>query len=246
MINRLLRPVLACSLAFLVLPNCWASREKDATQYGMGVIVNLPFPESEVVQVVQEIVQNGIIRGSKEYNKDEYIAGATAVSLAPWSLTMMTPGGTGIHGFPPRGAHPQDLNPTNPLVMSAYTDLSDPRWRFTKKYMMLRQDPQATSAQKLGSWNQATFGAYLLGSDLFIKRYRAHGSPADYPDFGCSFETFTNAAMLELETLGPMVDLQPGAAVEHVERWSLHRAVRIAEWTDAELDRAICGAGGGI
>lgn len=80
MINRLLRPVLACSLALVVLPNCWASREKDATQYGMGVIVNLPFPESEVVQVVQEIVQNGIIRGSKEYNKDEFIAGATAVS----------------------------------------------------------------------------------------------------------------------------------------------------------------------
>jgi hypothetical protein len=166
-------------------------------------------------------------------------AGAAAVALAPWSLTMMAQGGMGIHGFPPRGTHPQDLNPTNPLVMSAYTDLSDPRWRFTKKYMMLRQDPQAKSAQKLGSWNRATFGAYLLGSDLFIKRYEAKGSPADYPDFGCSFETFTNAAILELETLGPMVDLQPGAAVEHVECWSLLGEVQIAEWTDAELDRVL-------
>ncbi len=80
MINRLLRPVLACVLAFTLLSPCWASREKDATQYGMGVIVNLPFPESEVVKVVQEIVQNGIIRGTKEYNKDEYVAGATPVS----------------------------------------------------------------------------------------------------------------------------------------------------------------------
>ena len=25
-----------------------------------------------------------------------------------------------------------------------------------------------------------------------------------YPDFGCSFETFTNADFLEMETLGPM------------------------------------------
>jgi hypothetical protein len=53
-----------------------SAREKDATQYGAGLIVNIPFPESEVAQVVQEIIQNGIIRGTKEYNKDEYISGA--------------------------------------------------------------------------------------------------------------------------------------------------------------------------
>jgi polyhydroxyalkanoate synthesis regulator phasin len=57
-----------------------AAREKDATQYGMGLIVNLPFPEAEVSQVVQDVIQNGIIRGTKEYNKDEYVSGATPVS----------------------------------------------------------------------------------------------------------------------------------------------------------------------
>lgn len=46
----------------------------------MGVIVNVPFPEGEVAQVVQDVVQNGIIRGTKEYNKDEFIQGATPVS----------------------------------------------------------------------------------------------------------------------------------------------------------------------
>jgi len=57
-----------------------AAREKDATQYGMGLIVNLPFPEAEVSQIVQDVIQNGIIRGTKEYNKDEYVSGATPVS----------------------------------------------------------------------------------------------------------------------------------------------------------------------
>jgi len=57
-----------------------SAREKDATQYGAGLIVNLPFPESEVAQVVQDVVQNGIIRGTKEYNKDEYLPGAEAAS----------------------------------------------------------------------------------------------------------------------------------------------------------------------
>jgi hypothetical protein len=67
---------LVFSLASLPLP----AREKDATPFGMGLIVNVPFPESEVTQVVEDVIQNGIIRGTKEYNKDEYITGATPVT----------------------------------------------------------------------------------------------------------------------------------------------------------------------
>lgn len=51
-------------------------REKDTTQYGAGLIVNLPMPEPDVVQVVKEVIQNGIIRGSKEYDREQYITGA--------------------------------------------------------------------------------------------------------------------------------------------------------------------------
>jgi hypothetical protein len=64
--------ILAFSLVALPL----SAREKDATQYGVGLIVNVPFPENEVAQVVHDVIQNGIIRGTKEYNKDEYINGA--------------------------------------------------------------------------------------------------------------------------------------------------------------------------
>ena len=38
---------------------------------------------------------------------------------------MMAQGGHGIHGFPPRGTHPEMLAPTNPLVMWAFTNLAD-------------------------------------------------------------------------------------------------------------------------
>jgi hypothetical protein len=52
------------------------AREKEAIQYGAGLIVNVPMPEAEVTQAVEDVTQNGIIRGTKEYNKDEYITGA--------------------------------------------------------------------------------------------------------------------------------------------------------------------------
>ena len=64
--------LLGLSLAAIQLP----AREKDAPQYGAGLIVNLPFSDKEVAQVVQDVIQNGLIRGTKEYNKDEYITGA--------------------------------------------------------------------------------------------------------------------------------------------------------------------------
>jgi hypothetical protein len=165
-------------------------------------------------------------------------AGSKTRVLAPWALTMMAPGGVGITKFPPRGTHPESLAPTNPLIMWAFTDLSDPRWTFTKNYLILRQDPNNASPQKLGHFNRETIGAYLLGSDLFVKRTDVDASKP-YTDFGASYETFTNDAFLELETLGPLEEVAPGASVEHVERWSLHKDIEIREWSDAELDRVL-------
>ena len=69
--------VLAILLLFGV-PCPLESSDKDKLQYGTGLIANVDMPESEVAPVVEEIAQNGIIRGTKEYNKDEYIGGATA------------------------------------------------------------------------------------------------------------------------------------------------------------------------
>jgi hypothetical protein len=164
--------------------------------------------------------------------------GSKARELAPWALTMMAQGGTGITGFPPRSKHMEVLTPTNPLVMWGFTSFNDPRWTFTQKYLMLRQDPKATTPQKVALFNPETFGAYLLGSDLFVKRYTPIKG-GRFPDMGSSFETFTNADFLELETVGPLVNLAPGGSTEHVERWSLYRNIKLSGWTDAELDRVL-------
>jgi|HubBroStandDraft_4_1064222.scaffolds.fasta_scaffold01581_9 hypothetical protein len=65
-----------------------AARDKDKLHYGEGLIVNIPAPESEVEQVVEDITQNGVIRGTKQYNKDEFVAGAKAATSSrvfpPW------------------------------------------------------------------------------------------------------------------------------------------------------------------
>lgn len=64
-------------------------RDKKVLQYGAGLIVNIPLPEPEVKQVIEDIAQNTIIRGTKEYNKDEFVAHAVAATsttaFAPWT-----------------------------------------------------------------------------------------------------------------------------------------------------------------
>lgn len=165
-------------------------------------------------------------------------ASGEEMEIAPWVITMMAPGGMGISGFPPRGTHPEDLPPTHPLVMWAFTNLADARWKFTRKYLLLRQEPGNGDPQKLGHFNADTWGAYLLGETLFLKRYAADVSKR-HADFGCSFEMFTNADVLELETLGPLERAPAGGMVEHVEHWSLHAGVKVDAWTDEALDGAL-------
>jgi hypothetical protein len=85
---RLVLRLLAIPLLFSPVPNL-CGREKDAVDYGAGLIMTLQLPTSEVESVVAEVAQNGIIRGTKEYNKDEYITGAVAASstriFPPWT-----------------------------------------------------------------------------------------------------------------------------------------------------------------
>jgi hypothetical protein len=68
-------------LAALAIPGY--GREKSGMPYGEGLIVTIPLPEPEVAQAVEDAVQNTIIRGTKEYSKDEYVAGAVAVNSTP-------------------------------------------------------------------------------------------------------------------------------------------------------------------
>ena len=160
------------------------------------------------------------------------------LEFSAWALSMMAQGGVAVSGFPPRGRHPVNLEATNPLVMWAYTNLADPRWQFTKKYLILRQDPNNSEAQKLGLFNADTWAAYLLHGEAFVKRTKPDAAKT-YPDFGCSFETFTNNEFLELETLGPLAKVAPGKTVEQVERWGLFRNVAVKGLTDETLDRVL-------
>ena len=185
------------------------------------------------IEVSMEPSGTGVTVWNRITNRSLY-----ALEFSPWVLTLMAQGGMAITGFPPRGKHPINLEATNPLAMWAYTNLADKRWKFTKKYLTLQQDPNNNDAQKLGTFNADTWGAYLLNGEVFLKRTKADPSKT-YPDFGCSFETFTNNEFLEMETLGPFGKVIPGQTVQQTEGWGLFRNVKLSEVSDQAIDQAI-------
>jgi len=148
------------------------------------------------------------------------------VELAPWALSVMAPGGVGILPLPPRGSHDDTLLPTGSLVLWAYTDMADPRWTWGTQFVLLRQDPAAVSSQKVGASVVDGWVAYAWKEHLFVKTFE-YEAGARYPDRGCSAELYTDARILEVETLGPLTRLAPGATVQYAETWSLFSGVPV-------------------
>lgn len=153
--------------------------------------------------------------------------GERSTTLAPWALSVMAPGGVEIIPLPPKRPHPGaaknakgpgDFLAAFSMSVWPFTDFADDRWTFGSTCILLRQ--AARGPTKLGLSHREGWVGYLNSGTLFVKRF-GYLEGANYPDGGCNFETFTNEDMLEVESLGPLVELGSGEQVEHVESWEL-------------------------
>jgi hypothetical protein len=75
---RILRRGVVAVAALLFLLNVMPSlhgreHKKKKEDYGLGLSMEVSSPEDMVVQAVQAVINDGIIQGSKEYNKDKFV-----------------------------------------------------------------------------------------------------------------------------------------------------------------------------
>ena len=147
--------------------------------------------------------------------------------LAIWAITVMAQGGTEIVPLPSGRNHPgldarsaEDFAPHLTMALWPYFRFDDPRVLLGRRCVRLRQDPEASGPTKLGFAHRAGWAAYVNRGLGFVKRF-GYEEGARYPDGGCNYETYTDAGFLEMETLGPLVRLEPGGETSHMERWSL-------------------------
>ncbi len=139
------------------------------------------------------------------------------IELAPWALSVMAQGGTAII---PQQRDPK-ANPFAPdryLSIWPYTDLNDPRLTLGHDYIFLRQDPQAKGPCKIGFNAERGWIAYVNAGVAMVKFFE-HFIDAEYPDNGCSVESYSCADFCEIETVAPLFELEPGESADHVELW---------------------------
>lgn len=142
--------------------------------------------------------------------------GAWPVTLAPWAITQLPLGGVALLPFAGHGQ--SGINPDRQLVLWPYTRLNDPRLNTGEVLIMIqgRQGPRF----KLGFPNPTGWLAYCQGGSIFVK-WAAYHLGQTYPDCNASSQCFVGEHFLELETLGPLVSVEPGQRVSHIERWAL-------------------------
>ena len=76
-------PLLAFLCSILIMLSLHARTKPSAESYGAGLSVSVPVTEPVLVQAVEDVASDGIIQGSKEYNKDEYVSGAETAASTP-------------------------------------------------------------------------------------------------------------------------------------------------------------------
>jgi hypothetical protein len=146
--------------------------------------------------------------------------GAVPVETAPWSITQFATGGTAILPQETRPVDPDGVLPNRHLVLWPYTDLASPEVSFATDTIRIEASTSPAKL-KLGWANRRGWLAYALGDRLFVKWASLHDDGAVYTDHGASAQCYRDDRFLELETVGPLTTIDPGASTSHREVWSL-------------------------
>ncbi len=150
--------------------------------------------------------------------------GSFGVEMAGWAMSAMNKGGKAILPQEPFVSHDKVKLPARPVVLWPYTNMKDPRWMFGTNFITLQQDVNNNDSQKLGVFDTLGWAAFAHSGALFIKRYSVD-KDKKYPDYNSNTEIYTDGGFLELETLSPLQQIEPGQTLTHTERWWLFNKV---------------------
>lgn len=158
--------------------------------------------------------------------------GESLVRLAPWAITMLRPGGVGILPQQLGKSDEHGLLPNRHLVLWPYTRMASPHILWGDKAVFVEAELEG-DALKIGLPNPSGWLAYCLEGMLFVKK-AGFEEGAEYIDRGASSEVYCSPEFIELETLGPVVELGPGESLVHQEQWQVYPE---GKWEEEILDR---------
>jgi hypothetical protein len=143
--------------------------------------------------------------------------GDRPLELAPWSITQLPLGGTAVLPQAQIGDGPL-VNPDRLLVLWPYSSWQDERLMPGDDELRVRGS--AGDRLKMGTFVQAGSVSYQRNGTTLASRFTPQRGKA-HADLGCNVEVFVGDRYIEIEVLGPLATLEPGAAVELAVRWEI-------------------------
>jgi hypothetical protein len=157
-----------------------------------------------------------------------------------WSRTLAVGGGIAIVPLTPHGRFPngyvmyEERNLINPRP-------TDPNIRERDGFLEVLGPPKF---RKLGMDSQAGWFAYLMPNDLlFVKRYKVYPDKLYGEVAGLTISIwYDRNVRCELEPIGPLEHLEPGAAASFTEEWQLEPFTFPAAGQSVDLQRVAAAA----
>lgn len=207
----------------------WASPEKSPNTYypdcepveytvtDSGVILTPPPQNANCLQMQVELIMSDNKPTMDVKHSMTNIADKEQ-DLALWALSVSAQDGVLII---PLNTNDTGLLHNRMISVWPYTDISDDRVFYGKKYITLRQDRNATTPMKFGFDLNKGETYYVLGNSVFYKKYYPNHPEGRYPDGGVSMETYNCDLFIEIETLSEQKVMAPGSTETHLETWTM-------------------------
>lgn len=177
-------------------------------------LAGAPDPVQGVAKRIRVTIADGAVHLEHEIRN----VGSAPLETAAWAITQVPPAG---EAWLP--VTMGDLNgpwlPNRALVLWPYSAVGDPRLILGDDIVRVRGVAGAPGRVKIGTQRQRGWIAWRDGGTLLLVETAEEAGT--FGDMGASLQCYSCGDFVELETLGPVVTLAPGASVTHRQRWRL-------------------------
>lgn len=184
-------------------------------------LIKVSCPEDKATGLIKEIeleiIENNKVRVLHRLtnNREEQI------EVAAWALSVLRPQGTLII---PLNNNDKGFLPARNLVYWSYSDYEDVRFVIDNDFAYLEQRQDMDDAFKIGLFLEKGVVGYWVDDVLYTKTFDVDKT-ANYPDFNCNFESYTNSDFIECESISGLERLAIGDIIEHTEVWDYTQGV---------------------
>lgn len=142
------------------------------------------------------------------------------VEVALWGLTMFDVGGLLVV---PNSNHDTTPIANRAVALWPYCSMNDPRVYWGDKFITVKP-MDMKNPFKLGATCHRGWAAYFNHNNLVVKEFPFYEN-AQYPNYNCNFESYTNDRFIEIESLTPLLIIPPQSYEEYTEIWHIYKDI---------------------